>query len=92
VTYTIAFHPIAEDQLDDVPARFRWRIITLIESLTQDPYTKGKQMRDPLSQYYRIRLEKWRIVYEVLEDERLIYVHRIKQKTGPETYEDLGPE
>lgn len=92
MTYSVGLHPIAADQLNDVPARFRWRIARLINGLASDPHGTGKQMRDPLSKYYRVRLEKWRVVYEVIEEEQLVYIHRILLKAGPETYEDAGLE
>lgn len=90
--YTINVLPSAYDDLDEMPARFRFRALDIINSLANDPYPpRSKQLRDPLTRYHRIPLEKWRILYEVREAIQEIAIHRVKLKTGPETYEDLEP-
>ena len=62
MTFRIIFHPIAEANLDGVPARFRWCILNLIDGLSKDPYPpKSKQLRDPLNRYHRLPLENWRV-------------------------------
>jgi len=36
-----------------------------------------------------LRLEQWRIIYVVDDDNARILIIRIKRKTGPETYQGL---
>lgn len=93
MTYSIELTPIAQTQLKEVPARFRWRVAQLINNLANEPYpAKSTIMRDPLTKYARVPLDRWRVIYEVQEEEQLIIIHRILLKQGAETYEDLELE
>lgn len=93
MTYSVEVTPIAQAQLKDVPVRFRWRIAQLINNLANEPYpAKSTVMRDPLTKYVRIPLDRWRVIYEVQEVEQIVIVHHILLKQGPETYEELGLE
>ncbi len=38
---------------------------------------------------YRIRVDNWRVIYAVEDDIELVTILRVKEKTGPETYDDL---
>lgn len=88
--YEIILDPPVYDDLDEIPTRFRWRIINLIESLASEPYpAKSVQLREPYSRLYRIPLDKWRVIYEIDEIEKIVYIRYVKVKTGPETYEGL---
>jgi mRNA-degrading endonuclease RelE of RelBE toxin-antitoxin system len=48
----------------------------------------AKELRD-LPGRYRIRLERWRLIYRVEQDELLVLILRVPLKSGPETYQDL---
>jgi mRNA-degrading endonuclease RelE of RelBE toxin-antitoxin system len=92
VGYDLEFTNKALQQLNDVPARYYRRIVALIDAILKDPYgQKSKQMNDPLAHYRRVRLNGWRVVYNVDEVEKLITVVKIGEKagTGTEFYEDL---
>lgn len=90
--YDLEFTDQALHRLQEVPARYYRRIVALIDAILQDPYgQKSKQMNDPLSHYRRVRLNGWRVVYNVNEVEKLITVVKVGEKTGTGTtfYEDL---
>jgi mRNA-degrading endonuclease RelE of RelBE toxin-antitoxin system len=91
MTYTVLFDDPVFDELDQLPANYKRRIFDLIKSLATDPFpAKSKQLEDPLDHLYRIRLDKWRVVYEVDEAEKTVVVVRVMEKTGPESYEGLA--
>ncbi len=88
--YDVILLPDAQRDIRDLPARFRFRLLKIIDGLANDPQPpRSKQMRDPLSHMYRIPLEKYRIIYEIVEDAQEIRIHYVRLKTGPETYEGL---
>ena len=80
--------------------RHAWRSLTgfhrqqvrrMLEALPENPHPpRSGPLREGIPNGYRIRLGRWRIIYQVSDDERTIYVLAIRRKTGPETYQDLG--
>jgi mRNA interferase RelE/StbE len=90
VSYQIEYSQEARRDLRSMPARFRNRARSMIEALSKDPRpARSKELRD-LPGLYRLRLEQWRIIYTIDDEDTLIEIIRIKHKTGPETYENLG--
>ena len=89
MSYQVEYSKEARLDLRGMPARFRNRVRTLIDALSNNPRpTKSKELRD-LPGLYRLRLEQWRIIYSVDDAEAQVLIIRIKRKTGPETYKDL---
>lgn len=92
MAYSIEFEARAIAELTNVPTRYYGRVVALIDALEQNPYPpKSKQMNDPLTHLRRIRLEKWRVVYAVNEEEKIVTIVKVGEKagTGTEFYEDL---
>jgi mRNA-degrading endonuclease RelE of RelBE toxin-antitoxin system len=60
-----------------------------VGDLAENPFgPDAKELRD-LPGCYRIRLQKWRIIYRVDEGDGVVVLLRVRLKTGPETYRDL---
>jgi mRNA interferase RelE/StbE len=92
VSYQIDYTQEARQDLRKMPARFRNRVRSMIEGLSGEPRpSRSKELRD-LSGIYRLRLDQWRIIYSIDDNNTLILIIRIKRKTGPETYEGLGSQ
>lgn len=88
--YDVIILPGAQEDLRNLPARYRYRALNIIDGLSNDPQpSRAKQMRDPLSHLHRIPLEKYRIIYEILDDDQEIRIHYVRLKTGAETYAEL---
>lgn len=88
--YTVEFSRQATHDLADAPAHLRPRLIKQVMALRNVPHPPAAtELREPYRGKWRIRVDKWRIIYEVDADERVVYIQRIKLKTGPETYRDL---
>lgn len=90
MSYTVRYFAEAYKDLRTMPARYRQRALSLIAGLAQDPTpSRSKQLEDPLTHLRRLPLEQWRIIYQVQEEEKEVWIRRIKLKTGPETYAGL---
>ncbi|MFT7878959.1 MAG: type II toxin-antitoxin system RelE/ParE family toxin [Sulfurimonas sp.] len=56
------------------------RILNKIKSvLIDDPYS-GKKLVGNLSPYYRLRVGNYRIIYEIIEDEVVVEVIKVKHR------------
>ncbi len=87
--YRINYSDEARRALRTGPGNYRQRIRRLIESLANNPRPKdAKELRD-LSNRYRIRLDRWRLIYRVDNEDITILILRVRCKTGPEAYENL---
>lgn len=90
MNYTVTLLPRAYQEIDEVPARCRRRIVALIAGLATEPYpSRSKQLRGELNHLYRVPIDDWRIIYEVREADEEILIHHVRLKTGPETYEEI---
>ncbi len=88
-SYTIRIRKSVKREIDNLPGHIRQRVRRLIEYLAQSPNPQdAKELRD-LPGYYRIRLDRWRVVYRLDRDVQEVVILAVKRKAGPETYEDL---
>ncbi len=93
--YRIRYTEEAKRALPDVPGNYRQRIRREIEALGDNPRPRQavRLRSDPgeanPAERYKIVLDKWRLIYRVIEDEKTVHILRIRIKTGPETYRDL---
>ena len=87
--YAIRIRKSVKQEIDNLPGHIRQRVRRLIESLAQTPRLHDAQELRDLPGYYRVRLDRWRVVYRIDEDGQEVVILAVKRKTGPETYEDL---
>ncbi len=85
-------------EIRQLPGHIRQRIFRAIQTLSQEPRPyNSKQLNTakakielPLDMnFYRIRMESWRIVYVIEEELKLVSVLAIR-KRPPYDYENLG--
>jgi mRNA interferase RelE/StbE len=89
VPYRLSYTDAARQALKTLPGNYRQRIRNLIESLSTIPRPpKAKELRD-LPNRYRLRLDNWRIIYRVDDEQMTILILHVRRKQGPETYQDL---
>ena len=89
MTYRISYTGAARKDVRRLPGNYRQRIRRLIEALPREPRPQNaKELRD-MPNRYRIRVERWRVIYRVDDDDMQIIILRVRQKTGPETYRDI---
>jgi mRNA interferase RelE/StbE len=89
VTYRVEVEPRARKALTGLPQRDRVRIVAAIDLLAEDPRPRGSRpVRTASKGTYRVRVGDYRIVYEVLDDERVVIIARVRRK-GKGTYRGL---
>lgn len=89
--YRLRYAEEAKHALRTLPGAYRQRIRREIDELGEHPTPAHAEMlRAPLDHYYKITLDQWRLIYQVLEDAGEVWIRRICIKTGPETYEGLA--
>jgi mRNA interferase RelE/StbE len=79
----------AKDELHDLPGHVRQVATRIVSSLAENPFRPDAEELRDLPGRYRIRLQQWRIIYKVDEDEGVVVLMRVRRKSGPETYRDL---
>ncbi len=75
-TYRIEFSARAKRQGDKLPQAIQRRIIKAVQRLASDPFPRGVRKLTG-SDYYRLRVGDYRIIYEVHKDKLVILVIRI---------------
>jgi len=94
--YSLFIEQAAHQERKNLPGHMRQRIQRAIDDLSENPYPPNSQQLDTTGldipatiAIYRIRLEKWRIVYVVNESEAWIWVWAIRRRP-PYDYQDLA--
>ena len=90
--YTVYVIPRAWKEVKDLPGNVRQQAKRAIEALADDPHpptSKKLDIPDCEHDVYRLRLDKWRIIYAVAEGEKTIDVFAAR-KRPPYDYGDLG--
>jgi len=88
--YRIRYSDEAKRTIPDIPGNYRQRIRRTIEGLAIDPHpAEAIELERELGGLFKIKLDRWRIIYTFNEDAGIVFVIGIRLKTGPETYEDL---
>jgi mRNA interferase RelE/StbE len=72
-----------------LPGHVRQRARRAIQALAREACPgEAKELRE-MSGFYRLRLDDWRIIYRVDDENQVVRILRVRLKTGPETYENL---
>jgi mRNA-degrading endonuclease RelE of RelBE toxin-antitoxin system len=88
VHYRLSYTDEAERALNAAPGFYRQRFRRAIEGLARDPRpANAEKMREP--DRYKIKFDRWRLIYSIHDEESVIRILRIRQKEGPETYQNL---
>jgi mRNA interferase RelE/StbE len=89
VRYRLRYTDEVKRALRALPGNYRQRIRREIEALAINPRPpQAEELRGtPLR--YKIKLDKWRLIYRVLDEEGIVRILRVRIKEGPETYEGL---
>jgi mRNA interferase RelE/StbE len=89
--YTVYVTPNALDEIKSLPGHIRQRVKRTIRELADNPRpTSGKELTVPdlEQELWRLRLDKWRVVYAITESEGVIDVLAVR-KRPPYDYGDL---
>jgi len=89
--YTVYVIPRAWQGIKDLPGHMRQRVRRAADELADDPYPPGsRRLRSErvTPELYRLRLDRWRIVYGIAEEDKVVDV-LAGCKRPPYDYGDL---
>jgi len=80
LAYKLLFDDKVSKDLKKIDKSWQKKILEAIKTkLVKNPYI-GKKLVGDLSSYYRYRINDYRIIYEILEDEIVLVVIKIKHR------------
>lgn len=79
VTYSIRIKRSAAREIGRIPRDDRMRIIRAIDRLAEQPLT-GSVLKGGLRGLRRVRVGRYRVLYEVLDDELVVLVVRVSHR------------
>ncbi|MBW8049663.1 MAG: type II toxin-antitoxin system RelE/ParE family toxin [Cytophagales bacterium] len=79
MAYNIIIKPAAQHDLDKLPVKEVVRIALRIQTLEDNPRPFGIQKLS-VDEGYRIRSGNYRILFEIDDKEKLIFIYRIKHR------------
>ncbi|GHU14488.1 hypothetical protein FACS189449_11240 [Alphaproteobacteria bacterium] len=76
--YRIKFRDSAVEELEKIPRNIQETIVKAIDNRTAiDPYGFGKSLKGKWKGCYRLRVGSYRIIYEIIEKEVIVFVIKI---------------
>ena len=79
MTYSIRIKRSAATELARIPREHRVRIVRAIDGLAEQPRS-GSALKGELRGLRRIRVGRYRVVYEVLDGELIVLVVRVAHR------------
>jgi mRNA interferase RelE/StbE len=86
--YRVDLRPAAQRDLRRLPAREAGRLGAAIVGLGDEPQPMGSRKLRGAEQIHRLRVGRYRVIYEVLDAERLVVVTRVRLR-AESTYSGL---
>ncbi|MCG3209570.1 MAG: hypothetical protein FOGNACKC_03197 [Anaerolineae bacterium] len=89
--YTVYVTPQAWQEIKTLPGNIRQRIRRVIDALADDPQpasSKKLNLPDIEFEVHRLRLERWRLIYAVNDNELTVDILAVR-KRPPYDYGDL---
>jgi len=74
--FKIVFHKSSAKKFEKFSLQLKEKISKAIEALKQNPYI-GKKLHGQLAGSFRLRIGDFRIVYDILNDEKIVVIHAI---------------
>ncbi len=91
MSYRVEISPEAQKEIAALSGYVRAPALKLLRSLKENPRPpRARELRDRPNIYRLWLVKKWRIVYSVDEDRKLVLVLRVRRKEYID-YEDLEP-
>lgn len=76
-SYNLRWKRSAEKELRQLPREVIMRLLTLAESLTDNPFPSGAKKLAGTNNAYRVRSGDYRMIYEIQAGELVIHVIRV---------------
>ncbi|MBU0506497.1 MAG: type II toxin-antitoxin system mRNA interferase toxin, RelE/StbE family [bacterium] len=75
--YKIHFTRTAQKSLNKISKQIIPKILSAISGLSFDPFPKGSRKLTGFSSIFRIRVQNYRIIYEIIDNEIIIKILKI---------------
>jgi len=79
--YSIRFARSARKELEHLDASVVSRIFPKIEALAENPHPPGCRKLQGFEDLWRIRVGRYRVVYQVLDDEQMIDIIAVRHRS-----------
>ena len=79
-SYKILWKKSAEHDIRNIDKKYIPKIISVIESLPKNPFPKGASKIKISTSNYRIRVGKYRVIYQVDTKDKLITIYHIRHR------------
>lgn len=87
--YKLLYHPLVEADLEKLPKSDRRKIRqSIYKKLKTRPDYFGKPLRKELKGYYRLRIEHYRVVYQIKAQKITVFVIHIGKRKDAEVYKE----
>lgn len=80
-TWVLQIDPGVSKTLKKIPQNYSKRIITIIETLPQDPFAGDIQKMAGEKNVWRRRVSEYRIFFELIPQENIIHVFHVERRT-----------
>jgi mRNA interferase RelE/StbE len=87
--FRLLYSETSRKQIKKLHPRLKPLIKSKIGQIREDPYI-GKSLERELSGYHSIRTKRYRIIYRILEDKRIIQIYYVGHRR--DIYELFGDE
>jgi len=79
-SFNLTFKPGVEKDLKKIPREFIHSLLEKAESLAKDPIPRDCVKMSGAENYYRVRSGEYRIIYQVLQNEREVVIQYIRHR------------
>jgi mRNA interferase RelE/StbE len=80
VSYEVEIAPAAKRQIKKLPRDVQQKLVAKLEELAFEPRPDGVKKLEGSENLYRLRLEKYRIIYEIQDSLLLVTVVKVKHR------------
>lgn len=81
MTYGVEITPEGLRHLERLPEKIRAAVVeTILGSIAENPVRAGKPLRGELEGLRSARRGDFRVIYEILEDEQVVLIHRAQHR------------
>ena len=77
MNYTVEISSLATRQIKKLPSEIQIQVLAQIEALAQQPRPDGVTKMKGEENTYRLRVKKYRIVYEILDEQLIVLIVKV---------------
>ena len=81
---------IFKEDFKNIPTSDQKRILKTIEKkLVVDPRAYGKPLIGSLQGYWRLRIEDYRVIYQIIDNEIIVFVVKVGIRKDDQVYREI---